>query len=68
MLQLSADAYFAPEPFDAHCRRHLRVQHLHDDCAAERNFLSDEDATHATAAELALDPVGITQSFLKLFA
>ncbi|HZI41245.1 MAG TPA: hypothetical protein VFD67_06060, partial [Gemmatimonadaceae bacterium] len=68
MLQLGAQLNLAPESFDIDCGGHLRMDNLHDHCAAERNFLGDEDATHAAAAELALDAVSVTESLLELLA
>ena len=46
--------------------RQLGREHLHDDLPLEPQFLGDEDAAHAAAAELALEAVGVTEGFLEL--
>jgi hypothetical protein len=49
-------------------RGQLRREDLDDDLATERRFLSDENARHATAAQLALQRVRVAQRSLKLIA
>jgi pimeloyl-ACP methyl ester carboxylesterase len=68
MLQLSTDTNLSTEPLDTHVSGHLRMEHLYDNGAAERGLERQEDAAHAAAAELPLDPVAIAEGFLELFA
>jgi hypothetical protein len=56
------------EALDAHAAGHLFGQHLHDDLPAKSLIHGQENPAHASAAELALDRVGIAKSCLKLVA
>ena len=57
MLQRGGELDLATEALGVHAGRHLRGQHLHHDLPFELPLLSQEDATHPTAAELVFDPV-----------
>ena len=64
----AAELDLALEPLGADAGGELGRQHLHDDLAAERGLVGDEDARHPAAAELALDGVGATERVLELVA
>jgi len=61
MCEPCCDFDFALEPLSGHLGGKLGGQDFHDDFSSEPSFLGEEDARHATAAELALDPVAVGQ-------
>jgi len=60
MLQRGGEPDLTLEPLGAHPRGQLGREHFHHHLPAEPYFLGEEDATHAAAAELTLDTVGVT--------
>ena len=57
MLQLRGQLDLTAETLDVHRCREVGRQDLHHDFARQRGLLSDEDARHSAAAELALECV-----------
>ena len=57
MLELRGEHDLAAEAVDVHAAGELAGQHLHDDAPLQRGLLGEEDAAHASAAELLLDRV-----------
>jgi hypothetical protein len=68
VLELRADPDLAVEPLDAYVRGHIGMEHLDDYGPAEGGIECHEDAAHAAAAELMLDPVAVAECFLELLA
>ena len=68
MLQPRRDLDLALEPIDAHTRRELRREHLHDDGPPEGGLLGDEDSRHAAASKLALEGIGTAKRGLEALA
>ena len=68
MLERSGDSDFPREPLTAYLGRYIRPQHFHDYLAPESLFAGEEYARHASAAELALYSVGVTECSLKAIA
>ena len=66
LLQRRRHADLALEALGADSGGELRREDFDDDFAAEPDFVGDEDARHAAAAELALEGVGSTQRRLEL--
>jgi len=52
-------------PLGADARPHLRRQDLHHHLPAERHLRGHEDTTHPTAAQLAIEPVGVAERRLE---
>jgi hypothetical protein len=57
MLQRGCQLDLAVEPIDAQARRELWWEDFDYDLSAECGLLGDEDAAHASAAQLALERV-----------
>ncbi len=68
VLEFGREVDLALEAVDAHARRQLGRQDLHDDRPLEPHLLGEEDPAHPTAAELALDGVPATEVGLQLLA
>lgn len=66
VLQLGGKLDLAPEALYVHAGSQLWEEHLHHDLPAERTLESQEDPRHPSAAELALQQIGISQRPLKL--
>ena len=66
VLQLGGKLDLAPEPLDTHAGGELGEEDLDDDPAAEGGLVRQEDARHAAAPELTLQPVGPTERGLQL--
>ena len=66
LLQRGDRADLALEALGAEPECQLGRQHLHHDLALEAQLLGDEHAAHATAAELVLQAVGVTERCLEL--
>ena len=59
MLKVSRELNFPPESLGVDLGGQLGRQHLDDDTPAKLPLLGDEDAAHPSAAQLALELVGI---------
>src|SRR4029453_16589674 len=55
----------ALESLDVHARGKFGSDHLHDDASAKRRVGCKEDTRHPAAAELALEPVRVTEGLLE---
>ena len=65
MLQLGGHQDLTPEPLHGYPSRHLRRQHFDHDPAIEPHLRGHEHAAHSTAAEFALEAVGVADGGLE---
>jgi len=68
MLETGRKLHFPPKPISIDPGGELGGQNLDHDFPLELDLLSDEDATHATAAELALKVVDVAERGLQPLA
>ena len=65
VLERGRELDFAAEPLGVDARGEIGGQHLDHYSAAERRLDRQKNAAHATPAQLALDPVGVTEGGLQ---
>jgi len=68
MLELRGKLDLSLKALSAYACGELRRENLYRDLATQRRFLADEDAAHASAAQLALDGVGGPKGSLEVVA
>src|SRR5215813_2164134 len=68
MLQSRGEQNLALESLDIHSRGKVGSDHLDDDASAERRVGCKEDTRHPAAAELAFEPVRVTEGLLERVA
>ena len=68
MLQLGGELYLTAEPLSAHIGGNFGRKNLQDDLPIEGEILREENATHSTAVELALDGVAGRQVAVERLA
>src|SRR5438105_2911463 len=64
VLQVGSDSDFLPEARSTDLAREFGREQFYDDLPVERRLSREEETTHAAAAELALDVVGVAEDTL----
>ena len=65
VLQVGSDSDFLPEARSTDLAREFGREQFYDDLPVERRLSREEETTHAAAAELALDVVGVAEDTLQ---